>query len=249
MVSISGVDPLENYNPLSPRYLSGKETRSFLLLADTHYNQDNFYDRSFRDDLKTFEEYGDIFDCDEILVAGDIGDLGDIGDIIYSDFDYKRLVKGDNDEWDLEEVEDVFLADRLDVDYGHEVRWEVEVADKEYELCMRHKPDVLGMDPDKRKPLREKYESVDVAIHGHRHVPNYRVLEDGKLGISLGSRFSNYIDHSKKGPNKTIQILELDSVCGVKHIDFENDEIIEEGIFDKNNGRFSLLEEWTKEMN
>ncbi|MFP4116098.1 MAG: metallophosphoesterase family protein [Candidatus Aenigmatarchaeota archaeon] len=249
MSQIPSLGDLEDYQSPADAYFSENEPERMLLLADTHYKEDKFFeDKPLKSDLNKLEEIGDIFEIDEIVWAGDCTySPGDIIDFKNSDFSKKRVVMGNHDReddaWSFEEVFGETLPELDDIDYEkYETVWSIG-KDRKYDVCMRHESQGMGLSPTGRGSPYQKYNEFDILIHGHRHIPYYRVLDNRKMGVGLGSLFSNYTE-DRTIPRRSIQIMEVDGVIDVKHIDFDEMSVVEEIVFGEENGVFGMLEKW-----
>lgn len=200
------------------------EARRYLLVSDTHYE----HDRAPGDDASLLEEVYGAYDCDEVLVAGDVGSFDDVEALLDGAYE-ATAVRGNNDSWEVdayEHGEDLrYLADGGRVFYGDEATWNA----GPYTVAMQHRPhdfDIRATSSHDTTPATD----ADIVIHGHSHMPAFRVLGDGTLAIGAGSLFQNY--HVADAlPDRSVQVVEVGEDVTVQHIDADTREVVETAQF------------------
>lgn len=222
--------------------LPQEEKKSFAIISDPHYERRGPYD--VEDEIKRIEKYSDQYDCEELLVAGDIGTLADIECLIDSDFEKKRLVPGNHDRWNKITLEKNSLLPK-DVDCEEKLNWTIDVGKDEYQISMSHRPHDFGTRVSYLKGIDNRHHKDDILIHGHSHMSHYRPLENSLLALGCGSTYRNFYT-PPSFPDKSFQILDINSKVKVREIDLEEDDVVLEKIFQRENGCFKEKKGWKR---
>lgn len=203
---------------------TGGVPRRYLLVSDTHYERG----RDVDDDRERIAEVYDAYDCDEVLVGGDIGSFEDVEALLDGDFE-ATAVRGNNDSWNVSRYEHDgslrYLADGGRVFYGDGAEWTA----GPYTVAMQHKPHAFGIRARSGCGTTPDTDA-DILIHGHSHMPSYRVLGDGTLAIGAGSLAENY-HVSAELPESSLQVVEVGETVTVKHIDAGSLDVVESATF------------------
>lgn len=220
---------------------TGGTPRRYLLVSDTHYHERD------RDDVDTLHGYLDAFDCDELLVAGDVGRFDDVEALLDADVEAKVArgnhdVEEDGEQWldeHASEEGELLYRDGDGTVYGDEIRW-LDGPDLGYTVGMAHKPHAFGIRA-MAKGGAAPDGSYDILLYGHSHMPHYRVLGDGTLAIGAGSAWQNY--HTMDDlPDRSVQVVEIGEKVRVEHIDVDTDDVVEELAFAYTVDGFELVE-------
>lgn len=205
------------------------DSRRYLLISDTHYERGRIVadDADLLTDI--YEEYG----CDEVLVAGDVGSFDDVESLLDGDHE-ATAVRGNNDTWDVSDYEHDgalrYLADGGRVFYGDRAEWTV----GPHTVAMQHKPhdfDIRARSGVEDTPDTE----ADIIIHGHTHMPAYRVLGEGTLAIGAGSLAQNY-NVTSSVPDRSLQVVDIGGAVTVEHIDADTRDVVETATFRYDDG-------------
>jgi predicted phosphodiesterase len=134
---------------------TGDGARTYLIASDTHLQ--------WRDDtdelIDRIDEYGTEYDCDELVLAGDIGTWYDVETVLESGIDAGYIAGGDHDPWmNGEEREDI-----EDYDIGRTLAWQDDETGIRFALS--HYPTDFGQTPVKDRSS-ETLGPYDIVIHG-----------------------------------------------------------------------------------
>lgn len=203
--------------------------RRYLLVADPHYERE----RDPADDSERLGTLYEDYDCDEVLVAGDVGSFEDVEAMLEGEYE-ATAVRGNNDTWDVDAYEHDgtfrYLADGGRVFYADEAAWNA----GPYTVQMQHRPHDFNIRATSGRDA-EPDTDADIVIHGHSHMPAYRVLGDGTLAVGAGSLSQNY--HVADGlPDRSVQVVEIDADVTVHHIDADTEEVVETVTFRYDDG-------------
>lgn len=211
---------------------TGDGTRTYLIASDTHlqWNDDT------EGIVDTIEEYSEEYDCDELVLAGDIGAWDDVEAFLESDMDGGYIAGGNHDHW-TEDDED---RDVDDYEIGRTLAWQDDETG--FRFALSHYPADFGQSPVKDRSS-ETLGPYDIVIHGHSHMPRDRIVDDS-LVLGTGSLYRNYNtkDHL---PDRSFHVLELDDGIALKHIDYDSGDIVEEKYFSVEDGIEQTSAVWT----
>ncbi|MDY6788913.1 MAG: metallophosphoesterase family protein [Candidatus Nanohaloarchaea archaeon] len=219
-----------------------QETR-YLFISDAHCER---RDKDAEEIAGKVEEYGEEHECGVLLMGGDMGGSSDIKKFLETDFEEKKIVKGNHDTWWLGDFAgDKSLSDlelEAGKDYDHE---EIEWEDKMYKMCLKHKPGDFNISHSTKKENEDNESWVyDIILYGHSHIPHTRCLTDGTLAICPGSIEKN--NHRVEEQYKTVEgempersahiITTFSEGVTVQHIDYDEEDIVEEKLYIRENG-------------
>lgn|GEM_PF-5989787 len=199
-----------------------------------------------QEEVNELERYGRKFGCDEIWIAGDIGTLEYVELIVNSDFEKKRIVPGnhDNDKIDRSTIEkNGFLKE--DVEFDCSLNWKELVDGQELDFSISHRPHYFDTRINHSKIMNHWHRMKDVIIHGHSHMSKYRTTDENILAIGCGSTYENF--YEPLNPERSFQILEVNSDIRVSEIDLEEDGKVLEKVFEVTEDGIKPKESWGKD--
>ncbi|MDY6777973.1 MAG: metallophosphoesterase family protein [Candidatus Nanohaloarchaea archaeon] len=201
---------------------------TYLAVSDPHLSSDTNLNTSPLDAdevLEDVERYGEEYDCDELLVGGDVGTADEIKAFLDLDFERVRAVEGNHDLYDGGEPA---LPDGTD--YGEALLW----REKDLQWAMRHRPSDFGLQSTADRSSVPFLEPFDIVLYGHSHLPYERVLEDGTLAVGMGSLAQNK-QVTAELPDRSFYVLDVfddeDYAVGLRHVDFDTGEVLERSLY------------------
>jgi predicted phosphodiesterase len=204
---------------------SERDTVRYLVAADLHF--DRHGDEYKETVLSQLEDYVDEYDCDTLLVAGDIGTVDDIERLLEADVPALKAVGGNNDE-----PYDSWYDPRTDRAFDDEITWK-ERLDEAYTIAMSHDPEDFGLTATRDETQQRGELDPDIIIYGHSHMPRDRIIDEKTLALGAGSTYRNY-NIEDDIPDRSIHILEISDQITVKHLDFDTGQPVESSTYRQN---------------
>lgn len=246
-----------------------EDTYNLLLVSDTHFKKKekiNYKDSEGwhrQKELEIIEFLGEKYDCNELILAGDIGPIECIDELYKLQFNVKRIVGGDEDEWNNKSVYNSSYYQRQGLQMNNEVVWRRETEEHTYRFLMLHDPSECGIRPTRDDMIGRIFKGhmqrevgttnenyIDIFVYGHSHFPYFRPLHNKKknefLGVGCGSTLSNY-NVKDDIPTRSVELMKVNSSIEVDQIDFESLDIVEEKVFEKGEKGYSCTfdrEKW-----